>query len=198
VLADGPVDRRTATLLFWNPNAEIVEPLLPARQVDPLTGTITPALPSSDYVFDTVDARVSGTIVARTPAGTLIRPSPPSQAAETVDGLYPDGWSGAQATYRRFSVQGPGSIQVTASRRAWSGAQVPGHVTVLIGPLDRTPRVAAQFVLGRQAERIVLLKAPAQPFQVIVQSETFVPARYGASDPRTLGVQLGFRYRAAR
>jgi hypothetical protein len=197
VLADGPVDRRTATLLFWNPHAEIVEPPLPARQIDPLTGTITPSLPSSDYVLDTAGARVSGAIVARTPAGTLIRPSPPSQAAETVQGLYPDGWSGAQATYRRFSVHGPGGVQVTASRRAWSGAPVPGHVTVLIGPLDRTPRVAAQFVLGRQAERTLLLKAPSQPFQVIVQSETFVPARYGASDPRALGVQLSFRYQAA-
>ena len=198
VLADGPVDRRTATLLFWNPDAEIVVPPLPARQVDPLTGTITPTLPSSDYVLDTNGARVSGAIVARTSAGTLIRPAPPSQAAEAVEGLYPDGWSGAQATYRRFSVQGPGSVQVTASRRAWSGAPVPGHVTVLIGPLDATPRVAAQFVLGSQAERIVLLKAPSQPFQVVVQSETFVPAQHGASDPRTLGVQLSFRYRAAR
>jgi len=198
VLADGPIDRRTATLLFWNRDAEIVEPPLPARQIDPLTGTITPALPETDYVFDTEGARVSGAIVARTPAGTLIRPAPPSQAAEVVEGLYADGWSGALTTYRRFSVYGPGTVRVTASRRAWSGAAVPGHVTILIGPLNRNPRVAAQFTLGRQGERMVLLRAPAQPFQVIVESDTFVPARYGASDPRALGVQLGFHYRAAR
>ncbi len=198
VLVDGPVDSRTATLLFWNRNAEIVEPPLPARQIDPLTGAIAPALPRTAYVFDTEGARVSGAILARTPWGTLIRASPPSQAAEVVEGLYPDGWSGAQTTYRRFSVQGPGTVRVTASRRAWSGAAVPGHVTILIGALDGVPRVAAQFVLGRQGERTVLLPAPAQPFQVIVQSDTFVPARYGASDPRTLGVQLAFRYRAAR
>ena len=198
VLADGPLDRLTATLLFWNRDAEIVEPPLPARQIDPLTGTITPSLPPSPYVLDTAGARVSGEVVARAPAGTLIRAAPPSQAAEAVEGLYPDGWSGAQATYRRFSVHGPGTVQVTASRRAWSGAAVPGHVTILIGPLNRTPRVAAQFNLGRQAERTVLLQAPTQPFQVIVQSETFVPARYGATDPRALGVQLSFRYRPAR
>lgn len=198
VLVDGPVDVRAATLLFWNRDAEVVVPPLPTRQIDPLTGTITPALPSTDYVFDTDGARVSGPVVARTPAGTLIRPSPPSQASEVIEGLYADGWSGALTTYRRFSVEGPGTIRVDASRRAWSGAAVPGHVTVLIGPLDRTPRVAAQFVLGRQGERTVLLRAPAQPFEVIVQSDTFVPARYGAGDPRALGVQLSFRYRAAR
>ena len=109
VLADGPLDRRTATLLFWNRDAVIVEPPLSARQIDPLTGAISPALPSTEYVFDTEGARVSGPVVTRTPSGTLIRPAPPSQAAEVVEGLYPDGWSGAQTTYRRFSVHGPGT-----------------------------------------------------------------------------------------
>ena len=138
VLADGPLDRRTATLLFWNRDARIVVPPLPAREIDLLTGTITPALPVTDYVFDTNGARVSGTTVARTAAGTLIRPAPPSQAAEVVEGLYSDGWSGAQTTYRRFSVDGPGTVRVAASRRAWSGAAVPGHVTIP----DRTARTA--------------------------------------------------------
>jgi hypothetical protein len=198
VLADAPVDRRTATLLFWNRKAELIEPPFAARQVDPLSGTITPPLPSTSYVFDPGGARVSGRVISRNPSGTLIRPSSPSQAAEAVEGLYPDGWSGAQAAYRRFAVQGLGVVQVTASRRAWSGANVPGRVTVLIGPLDGTPHVAAKFHLGRQEERVLRLRAPAQPFQVIVQSDTFVPAQYGAQDPRALGVQLSFSYQAGR
>lgn len=183
-----------AQLLFWNPRAEPVDPPLEERAVDPATGTLDPPLDAGRLLFDTQGRRVTGTIVARTPSGTLVRPSDPVRVLETVEGLYPDGWSGAHAVYRRFDAPKPAKLHLVISREGWGGPAVPNRVDVSIGPLGTTPGhvVTEHPAPGERVE--TELPTPAVPFEVVVDSQTFRPSDYGQGDTRALGVQLSFEY----
>src|SRR5205807_5342905 len=101
-----------AQLLFWHPRAEPVDPPLEARTVDPTTGTLEPPPDAGRLLFDAEGRRVTGSVLAVTAVGTLVRPSNPVRVLETVEGLYPDGWSGARAVYRRFDAPKPAKLHL--------------------------------------------------------------------------------------
>ncbi len=176
-----------AQTAIWN------RTLGPELAVDPTAADLrTGALPdgaSPSFVLATGVA-LAGEPLASTAAGELVRAAHPLGLAATTEGVSGDGWSGAEAVYRRFSG-GPGVLRVTVSRTAWGGQDVPGTVTVAV------PGAAPErLVIHAGQQRTLDLRAPAAPFKVrVTVSPTFSPADFGQGDTRQLGAQLGFDFR---
>jgi hypothetical protein len=189
----GDLDRRTvAQLMLWNRTVRGARPLDPSA-VDPQTGLI----PGSDA--DLVVERgvdLAGTEVARSTGGVLLRPVIPYTVSQTIDGLYADGWSGYQTTYRRFAgPPRPGRVRVTVSRAAWGGPDRPSEVSVEAGTPDGTVKARRRLVIHSSQEQQVEIPVLPPPFQILVTvSPTFTPADFGSSDTRQLGAELHFAY----
>jgi hypothetical protein len=184
--------RTLAQLALWNRSIHGSQ-LLDLSTVDPHTGLLPVA--ASDVLARGV--ALSGTEIARSRAGVLMHAPLPVQLADTLDGLYPDGWSSGYVTYRRFGgPQRPGTVLVTVSRTAWTGADRPGHYSIFVGTLAGNATTKASGVIhAGQAQRREV-PVPPPPFQVVVSvNPTFSPARLGgSSDTRQLGAQLTFAY----
>jgi hypothetical protein len=185
-----------AELKLWNRTVRGARPLDPSA-VDPQTGLI----PGSDA--DVVVERgvdLAGTELARSAGGVLLRPTLPLTVSQTVDGIFADGWSGEQATYRRFAGRPrPGRVLVTVSRVAWGGPDLPGRVSVEAGTPDGTVDARRRLVIHSRQEREVEIPVPPPPFRILVTVRpTFTPADFGSSDTRRLGAQLLFAYRPGR
>jgi hypothetical protein len=120
---------------------------------------------------------------------------PPPRIASLVSGVYADGWMGADATYARFtSLHRRRALDVTLSRKSWTGNDVPGRVRI---ELVRGPRVVMtrRWVIHAGDERRFSFAAPSGPFQVRVHIEpTFSPAQFGQADTRQLGARVSFSY----
>jgi hypothetical protein len=202
---------------FWNrsltrvlplgatePGSFVNEPL----QVDG-RGRLTPATArfkgNPTYVVADPKVGLAGEVIARGGTGlALYRVNGPLRLASTTEGVTSDGWSGPAATYTRYTSPGgkPGKLLVTISRRSWTGTDVPGAVTISVGPLVKN---GAGFALGKTTaqrswvvhsggERVFRLPAPAPPFRAEVHVDpTFTPSAYGSADTRQLGAQVTFQ-----
>jgi len=186
--------RGLAEAQLWNRSIRRVRRVDPER-ANPATG----ALGSRRVGLALASALatgIGGSLVGRTPYGSVLRLDGPPRAAEVVVGRYTDGWSGGETTYRRFAGSaGESTLTVTASRRLWAGADKPGRVVVDVTTAsgaafsERVARIHA----GREVR--LVLPVPAPPFQAIVRiTPTFSPAELGGSDPRQLGAVLTFAY----
>jgi hypothetical protein len=192
----GAFDERTmADLTLWNRSVRGVR-VLDLSTVDPKTGLLSVSDTPLVLVRGTA---LSGAEIARSGAGVLLRPALPLQLAETVEGLYPDGWGGASTTYRRFSGPArPGKVVVWSSRGEWRGPDRPSDVRFQVGPLDGDVvelghDVEFKMHSGQTTTRVV--DVPPPPFQVIITVDpTFSPASFGSTDKRQLGAQLRFTY----
>lgn len=181
-------------LLFWNGNARVLDPPLAERSVDPATGVYEPLV--TGYTAGLVDdpRQVRGAVIERMRAGALVRFGDPVGAAESVTGVYPDGWSGPAVTYRRFATTPGASLTITLSRSAFRGPDVAGGVTIAVGGLEGAVRVVRRLRVPSGATRIVRLRPPDRPFRVELAFQTFSPSQFGSSDTRQLGAQPAFRY----
>jgi len=184
-------------LRFWNPRLETLSPPLAERTLDPATGSYSPGL-SAATLYLAPHGAVAGTILRRTAAGDVVRPADPVRAAQTIEGVYPDGWTGARAVYRRFDVTGPGRIRVLLSRVAWGGPDVATGVRVLVGPVGGSATKTVRVRVHAKKEVVLELATPSVPFAAEIDSETFSPSAFGQTDSRTLGVQARFDYRPGR
>src|SRR6266545_1852927 len=204
VFAVGPAgafdERTVAELTLWNRSirgTRVVDP----SAVDPKIGLLAV---SDTPVVLVRETDLVGTEVARSGAGVLLRPSIPLQVSETVEGLFPDGWSGPTTTYRRFGgPPRPGKVVVVASRADWGGPDRPSDVRFQVGTRaddvvelygpDLHPKIHSKETLTRTID------VPPPPFVVVVTIDpTFSPADFGASDPRQLGAKLRFTYRPGK
>jgi hypothetical protein len=189
-------DGRTLdSVLFWNPRTVVVEPTLEQRTVDPATGQPDPPFTPNGLLFDFGGKRLEGQVEQATPVGDLVQVGSPARLAETVEGLYPDGWSGAHAVYRRFDTPTPGHVDVTVSRAGWGGPDVPGGVTVSLGDPGGAATAVRRLDVHPGQTFHESFAVPAKPFQVAVDSQTFSPSSFGQADKRQLGAQLTFAYR---
>jgi hypothetical protein len=197
IVAAAKGDAVADAVSFWNPQAVSPPPPLGERAIDPVTGAYSPPLPAASYYFDvggTPDAaHLTGQVLASVPAGLLVAADPPQRARQAVEGLYADGWTGSHAVYRYFAPGRNAPVAVVLSRTQWGGPDVANGVNVSIGPLGSEPEVTQHVTVHSGGETTVTLEAPAGPFQVIVDSETFSPSSYGQADTRQLGVQPTFR-----
>ena len=178
------------------------------------TGTLA-ADPGYDYVLAERSIDLVGTIVEEKGGWRLYRIRRPLRLATSTSGIYSDGWVGADheadivtARYNRFATPGSraGSMLVTVSRKAWCGKDIPGKVTIRIGPLALGPErngvlqsvtQERSWVVNACKERTFTIPAPPPPFHVEVAIDgTFVPNELdpAQSERRRLGAQVGFTW----
>jgi hypothetical protein len=196
---------------FWNRSVNQVynlgspEPVGFAEttlKLDSRTGRLAGADVSPRYVVAANGFDVTGAIVARHPPFVLYHVTPPLRVASSVQGVYGDGWTGADAAYLRYSTPRGrgGSVQLTLSRSAWGGPDVPGHVRIEVLALrgTKTPVMTTRhWLIHSRSTRAFLLQTPRPPFEVTVHvSPTFSPSKFGLSDIRQLGAQIAFAFRA--
>jgi hypothetical protein len=212
-------------LEFWNPHSMIgrVWSLDGTAQGPGPTLTPDPSLPDGalshdphyPYAIEERGINVVGKVVAthKHVAGgsfqnwRLVKIAPPLRLRSFVTGLYADGWSGAASAYTRFSAGGEvGRVRLVIAR-PWGGPDVPGHVTVTLGPIvigdDKQPHVGEptlvkRFELHKNGVKRLVLPAPGPHFRVeVTVTPTFRPRELSPqtdTDNRDLGVKVTYRY----
>jgi hypothetical protein len=173
--------------------------------------------PGYPFVVQEVGIEVVGTEVARHlhVAGghlepwRLIKVEPPLRLRASVTGVEPDGWTGAESAYTRYSTEGgtAGRVRVVVSRATWGGPNKTGHVTVTIGPIvigdDLQPHVGKpakviRFDIHSKEEVPLMLRAPGPRFRIEVKIDpTFRPIELSpqtTSDNRDLGAVVRYTF----
>jgi hypothetical protein len=190
------VDQRfVAQLTLWNRSVRGFRQL-DLSKVDVQTGLLPNSGP--DLALVRGPGIVGSSEIARSAAGVLVKP--PLGIAQTIDGLYPDGWSGDHAYYRRFSgPPKPGTVLVVVSRVAWGGQDKPADVRIDSEPLNGTATQAAHIVIHAGKEYKLVIPVPPPPFQIAMTIQpTFSPSEFGGTDTRPLGAQITFTYRPGK
>jgi hypothetical protein len=155
------------------------------------------------FVVGDVHLGLSGQILRRHGQLALYRVHRPARLRQTSEGIYPDGWIGAEGALTRYTTPGnrPVLLRLTVSRQAWGGPDVPGKVLVRLGTVVKKGRRAAMgrviesrtWVAHRGKARRFILRTPPPPFRVELEvSPTFSPSDFGRDDRRQLGVQVAF------
>jgi hypothetical protein len=186
------LDPRAISLLtLWNRSIRGVR-ALDLTKADVNSGSL-PGWNGSDVAL-VRGTELAGTEIARSVAGVLQRP--PLGIAETIEGFYPDGWSGDHAFYRRFAgPKRPGIVIVKISRVAWGGQDKPADVRVDSEPLNGAATQAAHIVIHAGKEYVLRIPVPPPPFQIAMTVQpTFSPSEFGGTDTRPLGAQITFKY----
>jgi hypothetical protein len=194
---------------FWNRSVGTVyttgthEPVGFAESavaLDPKSGRLATTAPGfpPPYLATRPQTPVTGRRLAAHPPLELYRTARPLRLAAATYGVYGDGWSGADATYIRYATPagGAGHVFVTASRAAWGGRDVPGHVRIqVVGLRDGRVRATRRWVVHSKLTKTFTLPTPRPPWEVLVHVRpTFSPSAYGLADTRKLGVQLTFAF----
>jgi len=211
-------------LEFWNPHSMIgrVWSLDGTAPGPGPTLTPDPKLPDGalshdphyPYVVEERGMNVVGTLVTthdHVAGGALqkwrlIKVAPPLRLRDFVTGQYADGWTGASSAYTRFSTGEVGRVRIVVSR-PWGGVDVPGHVTVKLGPIvigdDNQPHIGEpmvikRFTLHKNGVQELVLPAPGLHFRVEVSvTPTFRPRELSPqteSDNRDLGVKVDYSF----
>jgi hypothetical protein len=178
------------------------------------TGTLA-GDPGYDFVLAERSINLVGKVIEEKGGWRLYRIERPLRLETSVSGIYSDGWVGADheadivtARYNRFSTPGnrASSMEVWISRKAWCGKNVPGKVTIQIGPLALGPEKNGvlqsvseerHWVVNACDERTFVLDAPPPPFHVDVAIDgTFVPNELDPSqgERRRLGAKVSFTW----
>jgi hypothetical protein len=212
VLYGGESDQYRATyqLLetqFWNRRFRVVDeltplatccaPYVPAR-IDPETGRIDfdPTIAPPEYIATIPELQLDAKVIKRSPEGVLYRRTKaPWRLRETVSGVYPDGWMGTDALYRRFARinERHARLAVRVSRDGWSGPSPPAPTSLEV---VRGGRIVDRrgYVVRSGVGRTFVFSAPRPPFEVRVHvGSTFSPSQYGSGDARELGAQVSFQ-----
>jgi len=186
-------------------------------------GRLYPAPPGNiDYVLVEPGIDMDGTVVAgpkQTTRWFLYRVKHPLRYAFNETGIFADGQTGcsfapckeADSAYNRFSTPGgkSGYAVVDVSRLSACGAPVaPAGVRVTIGRLvegkDKQPHIGhvtdvQRWTLRIGSARRFVLRTPPPPFRVEVRiAPTYAPLKFGGSDQRQLGGQVGFDFSLSR
>ncbi|MGZ8693876.1 MAG: glycosyltransferase family 39 protein [Gaiellaceae bacterium] len=196
---------------FWNRSLDAAIALGPpvrdpiaeeSGSVDPATGRIeAPSAAGAKYAVASPGLTLAGEVLASRSLLTLYRVDPPLRVASAVEGVYGDGWMGEHAAFNAYAKRHAPRVKVSLSRAAWGGKDVPGRVTVRIGPAAvangaaSIGRVTAQqhLTLHRLQTKTVTLPAPRGPYRVEVDvAPTFSPSSFGLPDTRQLGAQVTF------
>jgi hypothetical protein len=198
---------------FWNSALDdvydlgIVPPFPLIHVSAPLdrgNGVIQSDVPPDRYVVAAERLGIAGTVIARNGQLALYRIDPPARVGMTVEGLYADGWTGGTAALTQYITPGnrPMRLRVQLSRAAWTGEDVPGQVTLRLGPVvmhDGRPTIDRVTATGEWTahsgkSRAFTFETPPPAYRLELQvSPTFSPSRLGGGDTRELGVQLDVR-----
>ena len=202
---------------FWNRaigpiyQVETEAPANPGSSatIQPATGRVVVSDPRGifppEYAVSDADAQVVGDVVATSGTLALTRISPPLRLVERTQGIYNDGWMGADASYTYYAPPDgtrPRAVQVSVSRVGWSGPDVPGEFEIRVGRIGagraavrqlRPPIVERRGVIQTGAAKTLVVPVPPPPFRVELHvAPTFSPADFGQPDVRQLGAHAGF------
>jgi hypothetical protein len=161
--------------------------------------TAPPRPPPDEYLVTESAVQLAGRRIATHGPLTLYRIAKPLHLSSLVEGVYDDGWTGADASFTRFAPVRNASVVVTLSRTDWRGPDVPGRVRVELRPLQANRSLAGRanvrtWVAHSGGARTFRFPAPLRSFKVDVHvAPTFSPARFGVADTRELGVEASFR-----
>jgi hypothetical protein len=190
-------NRRLSSVYYLGQAEGSVLPYLPASP-DPRTGRIAVGGSGTPrYVVAPSSLGLVGRRLAATSSLALYKVRPPLRLDETVDGIYPDRWMGADAGLTRYVPAGR-TVRVTVSRTGWHGPDVPGTVRVDVrrltnGTTPAKPAAVRTWTVHSGDQRTFTLPAPAPPYRVEVHIDpTFSPVQFGLPDARQLGAQVAF------
>ena len=198
---------------FWNPSLDDVynigiAPPYPLIEVSaPLdrgSGRLQAAEPLDRFVVAAARLGIGGVEVARNGQLALYRVDSLPRVRMTIEGLYGDGWTGGRAALTQYVTPGnrPMRLRVKLSRAGWTGQDVPGRVSLRVGPLvirnglPAIERVTAtgEWTAHSGKSRAFTFQTPPPPYRLELEvSPTFSPSRFGLADTRELGVQLDLR-----
>jgi hypothetical protein len=160
---------------------------------------------SSRYVVADRRLELAGRIVAEQGALVLYEAEPPLRVLGLTEGVYLDGWTGADAFFTRYSPEeSRGEVAIFVSR-PWTGPELPdGIARITVGTLapgpDGTPQInevttKREWRPGSTKGKLFVVPTPSGPFRIEIHVEpTFSPASYGLPDARQLGVKASFRF----
>jgi hypothetical protein len=185
---------------FWNRSLDKVLTVGPPEPaplaetpvaLDPGTGRIVAPGPIP-YAVVPSTLVPAGTLIALRPPLALYRVTPPLRLAGRLDGIYRDGWMGADASFTRYGAS-TGSVRVRVSRRTWHKPSPPARITIRTVPLGDAS-VATDlktWTVGTGLSRTFTLKTPKPPYQVLIHATpTFSRSDYGEADTRQLGAEV--------
>jgi hypothetical protein len=198
---------------FWNKSLDDVynlgiAPPYPLVEVtaplDRGTGRIQAAVPPDQFVVAAERLGIAGRVVARHGQLALYRIARPARIRMTLEGVGADGWTGAAAALTQYVTPGNRQIllRVKLSRAGWRGRDVPGNVTLRLGPVvtrDGLPTIGRdtatrEWTAHSGKSRVFTFQSPPPPYRLEVHvAPTFSPSQLGGSDNRQLGVQLDLR-----
>jgi Dolichyl-phosphate-mannose-protein mannosyltransferase len=174
--------------------------------IDPATGRVLESDPRDPgpYVLASQGVDLVGSRRGAYGRVVLHRIDPPLRLARLIDGVYGDGWMGADASLTQYATAGRKvrRMQVNVSRTAWRGPDVPGDVRVRSGTFSATAGVPAIGELAAERTGVIhsakalrfTVPVPPPPFRIEVHVEpTFSPSQFGERDVRQLGAQVVFR-----
>jgi hypothetical protein len=192
---------------FWNRSVRRLfgvtgqDPSIPdvAASVD-RNGHIRPALAAGSPDLDphlvvaAPEVDIAGSPIATAGQLVLWRIAGPMRLRSWTQGVTPDGWTGATASYTRY-LAAPSTRYVVV---ALAQVKLPGlpaaHVVVTIRPVGSTTVWERRSVMmpGGGARRL-RLPVRRTPFEVVLTVRpTFSPSQFGLPDTRTLGVRASF------
>jgi hypothetical protein len=208
-------------LEFWNRSITTVSSLdgsvggpgpAGAPNVTPhgqLYWTLSPTNPGKlfDYAVEELPCiGFAGTVVQTHPyrggIWRLVRLTKPNRLAFLCDGIYADGWSGANdSTYFRFVARHSGWLRITLSRPGFKGSPVDidvgtivrQHKQPVLGAITKhvTARIPAD---GRT---VVWIQTPPSAFAATtLVRDKFIPSKLNpnSGDVRTLGAKVEYRW----
>ncbi|MDP9307831.1 MAG: hypothetical protein M3P15_05935 [Actinomycetota bacterium] len=201
---------------FWNRNVSAIYNLGPGEicslpetsaAIAVATGRVDPpASNGADYAVVDRQSLFPGHLVALGGPNeyplALYQIKRPLRVGTTTEGVATDGWMGESAAFSVFGsrTNRPVRVTVTLGRAGWGGADVPGHVRILVGkPSAASGKLVKvydvrRWVVHRLAQRTFTFDA-RPPVRVEVHIHpTFSPSQFGLADTRQLGAQVSFAY----
>jgi hypothetical protein len=201
---------------FWNRSITTVESTdgsAPGPGPTPSASLLRPDgllsnLDGARYVLGDSGVNLNAPVVATNGAMTLYRAKGPWRMADYEQQVYPDTWCPDWCSYTYFKPGQTGVLKVSLGRLAYNGSAPAASVTVVIGTVEidperQTPRFA---VIQRGVHRIIpngtsqtitfpVARTPVR-VEINVADSTLIPPT--SVDPRSLGVQVGFKFVQAK
>jgi hypothetical protein len=177
--------------------------------------SFTPSLVSPDgrlaglttpYVVADAGIRLAEPVAATPNRGTMVLYHSPNgqwHLLDSVTQVYSDGWCPEWCAYTYFKPHRRGTLLVTLSRSAYGGTAPPAHTALTVGTvkLDRNGnpelgRIERRLhpVIENGTQQIVRIPVTRTPVRVEVRvpASDMIPPT--SSDPRSLGVRVGFQF----
>jgi hypothetical protein len=161
-------------------------------------------LAGANYVLADSGVNLNAPVVTSRGAMTLYRAKGPWRLADAVQQVYPDTWCPDWCSYTYFEPGQRGVLHVSLGRLAYNGSAAPAKVTVVVGTVrvdaaHQTPRLAAvrrdvHLIVPNGTTQTLAFPVARTPVRVEINVDPSTLIAPTSVDPRSLGVQVGFKF----